>query len=115
MDVLAYRRIVLGGRDNYEPVLKPFHYNCIVCQQMIQNANCFILNDSNMCIGWNILDRMYPVFQSTRHKRQLHIMNTGLQKEIKKRKKRKRRLIYSIFVNITILPTDVIQLITKHI
>ena len=115
MDVFMYRKIILDNLNNCEPLLKPLNQN------MINNGHCFIQNDREMCIGWLVFGRIYPTFQSTRHKKWLHSINTDLEKEIRKRKrleirKRKRLLIYSkILLKIKILPIDVIQIITEKI
>jgi len=64
-----------------------------------------------MCVGWSILDVVYPVFQSTRHKKWLQAINNGLKKELIKRNHIRLKLIRSILLKTNILPTDIIQLI----
>ena len=82
---------------------------------MIEKGHCFIQNDKYICTGWLIFGRIYPVFQSTRHKIWLHSINTGLDKEIIKRKRRRRQLISNILLKKNMLPTDIIKLIIDNI
>ena len=112
MDVGMYRRIILNDLNNCQPLLVLSNVNNL---NKIKNGHSFIQNDTHICIGWLILDIIYPVFQSTRHKQWLHVIHTGLTKEIHKRKKRRRLLIYTILLHIKRLPTVIIQAITEHI
>jgi hypothetical protein len=105
MDVFMYRGIILDNLNNCQMLLKPINQNII-------EKDYFIQNDKSVCIGWLILDRIYPVFNETRHKNWLNSLNIELSNEIIKRR---RQLIYNILLKIDILPTDIIELIIDNI
>ncbi len=104
MDVFDYRKIILANKA--KSILKPIN------QEEINKGHCFIQNDTQMCIGWLLYDRIYPVFQGTIHKRNLEFFELQLKSEINNRYSKQ---VFNIFYEMHILPIEIINLIIKYI
>ena len=104
MDTMTYRKIILDNLNNCSPILKQIDYD------IINQSHSFIMDNNNMCIGWLISNRVYPVFQSTRHIKWLNSFNKNLKSELQKRKE---RLIKDTLQNI--LPMDIIYLLFNYV
>ena len=114
MDVFDYRRIVLNDEDSCKQLLKPINY------QSIKNGHSFKQNDKEMCVGWLIYNRIYPIFQATKHRKNLNILNNEISTGIIKRNQRIKSKVFRLLYQTKILqnkvfPKNIIFLIINYI
>ena len=110
MDVTKYRKIVLGlyqsqTAEQVRPLLGQKSSN------YVPSPGSFLMNNNTVCYGWWVGERLYPVFQRTRHVTKLQRLKQGLRESVQRRQA--QRITRRLLRHIQVLVPDALECILQ--